>query len=272
MQHDSGAYQDAVFWERKYAQLFRVEDDSECFDLYCQFEELFPTIEGLLSPGIPHRALIIGVGRSHVIDVLLSRGYTNITAIDVSPTLVAKLSSKYERFAGVEVLVMDVCLLSSLPDAAYTLVIDKGCLDALFCKVDFVRCVNAAYQEIYRVLRHQGILFSVSHAPPSARVPYMKDIEWTVLDHPLLEGEGLHLYTATKSMSEAVAGLDSSIIDVSESTEHRSLYVGDRPVVSSLAQSMNRCPRVRTKAHAGTLTVTASLQEMRDLIDSVTYT
>ena len=270
MQLDSGAYQDAVYWERKYAQLFRVEDDSDCFDFYCRFEEVFPSIEGLLSPGISHRALIVGVGRSKAIDQLLSRGFTSITAIDVSPTLVAKLSSKYERFPGVEVLVMDVCLMSSLPSAAYTLVIDKGCLDALFCTIDFVRSVNAAYQEIHRVLKPQGILFSVSPAPPPARVPYMSDLEWTVLDHPLLEGEGLHLYTATKTSDGGRVEVSSA--GVADNSEHRSLYSGDRPVVSSVAQSMNRCPRVKTKAHAGTLTVTASLQEMRDLIDSVTYT
>ena len=270
MQHDPGVYQDAVYWERKYSQIFRVEDDSSCFDFYCSFQDVFATIEGLLSPGIAHHVLILGVGRSQVIDVLLSHGFTSITAIDISPSLVAKLTSKYERYAGVDVLVMDVRLLSSLPEAAYTLVVDKGCLDALFCTIDFVRSVNSAYQEIHRVLRCQGIFCSVSHAPPSARVPYMKDINWTVLDHPLLEGEGLHLYTATKTSDPN--GLDSSTVDVSQNSEHRSVFAGDRPVVSSVAQSMNRCPRVKSKAHAGTLTVTASLREMRDLIDSVTYT
>ena len=261
--------QDAASWERRYVRLFRDEEASESFDLYCSFADLFATVEGLLSPGVSHRVLVIGVGRSEVIDVLLSKGFSSITAIDISPTLVAKLCSKYERFPEVEVLVMDVCLMASLPEMDYSLVIDKGGIDALFCTVDYVRSVNAAYREIHRVLKSGGILFSVSPAPSSARVPYMRDLDWTVADHPLHEGEGLHLYTATKTPSTVSAQSASSVY--SENSEHRSVYSGDRPVVSSVKQSMNKCPRVKTKAHAGTLTVTASLQEMRELIDSVAY-
>ena len=52
-------------------------------------------------------------------------------------------------------------------DSFYDAVIDKACLDCLFCGENFIRSVQQALNEIYRVLKEEGIYLFVSNAPPS---------------------------------------------------------------------------------------------------------
>jgi len=49
-----------------------------------------------------HRVLILGVGRSHVIDVLHERGFREIVAIDISPVIINAMQNKYRNMAGVD--------------------------------------------------------------------------------------------------------------------------------------------------------------------------
>jgi ubiquinone/menaquinone biosynthesis C-methylase UbiE len=152
----AGDYQDSLYWERMYAKQISTEEAFGTFDLYCSFSAVYPMLESLIDHSKSHNVLVVGVGRSNVIDELLKRGFTSITAIDVSPSLVSKLRSKYETNSNVDISIMDVCMMSSLRDDLFTIVIDKACLDALFCTVDYVWSVRAALTEIQRVLQPRG--------------------------------------------------------------------------------------------------------------------
>lgn len=59
-------------------------------------------MESIIDTQKTHKVLILGIGRSNVIDVLYSHGFKEITAIDISPLVVAQMQEKYKKFPGVE--------------------------------------------------------------------------------------------------------------------------------------------------------------------------
>jgi hypothetical protein len=63
---------------------------------------VYSIIESTIDVKIPHKVLIVGIGRSNVIDVLYSKGFREITAIDVSPVIIAQMQEKYRTFSGVD--------------------------------------------------------------------------------------------------------------------------------------------------------------------------
>jgi hypothetical protein len=112
-----------------------------------------------------------------------------------------------------------------------------------------------------------GILFSLSHAEPESRLPYLRDLDWDALQSfAVREGEGLFLFVATKGIN---TDQSSSLSKPSSAdfSEHRNRSRADKAVVSSIHQTMNKAPRMKNPSHVGTLTLTSSLDEIRTLID-----
>ena len=50
----------------------------------------------------PQKVLILGVGRSNVVDILYEKGFRQITCIDISPTIIAQMQNKYRQHSGVD--------------------------------------------------------------------------------------------------------------------------------------------------------------------------
>ena len=118
---------------------------------------------------------------------LTANGHRDITAVDVSPTIITKMQQKYETLSGVEFLVCDIRELSGLSEDSYTLIIDKGCLDALFCRTDYKDAIQKTLEGIFKLLRMDGIYVSISHAPKLARVPYFRMIRWSIEVKPVFK-------------------------------------------------------------------------------------
>jgi ubiquinone/menaquinone biosynthesis C-methylase UbiE len=176
------------------------------FDWYVPFDEIFTTVENVIDVEAAHKILIVGVGRSNIIEVLYSKGYRDITAIDISPTVIHKMQQKYETYTGVTLKAMDVRELSSFPNGEFTLVIDKGCMDAIFGLTDFLTSVPRAYREIHRVMKNEAPFVSVSYAPAISRVPYLRCVQWGIEVIRLQEGEGLTAYVMLKTTNEEILG------------------------------------------------------------------
>ena len=106
-------------------------------------------MESIVDTKQSHKVLILGIGRSNVIDILYSNGFKEITAIDISPLLIAQMQDKYRNFPGVEckiffffffhqifilflyffhliVYVMDARELHQFQNNTFSLIIDKG--------------------------------------------------------------------------------------------------------------------------------------------------
>jgi methyl halide transferase len=72
---------------------------------------------GKVSPPIKHyidtlkdkniSILIPGCGNSHEAECLLSQGFTNITIIDIAPTLVSNLQEKFKNYPNIKIVLGD---------------------------------------------------------------------------------------------------------------------------------------------------------------------
>ena len=79
------------------------------------------------------------------------------------------------------VFVMDARELNVFPDNSFTLVIDKGYTDTIFCSAEIYHSMNRLCSEIFRVLKPEGGVFAmVSYAPPPTRIPYLRCVPWAV--------------------------------------------------------------------------------------------
>ena len=172
---------DLAYWEVRYAKEFAEMLNFDLFDWYCPFDTLYRDfLRTMVEGSRTRKILIIGVGRSNIIECLYRQGYRDITAIDISQTVILQMQKRYESYAGVEFLVMDARFMHKFSDQSFDLIFDKGCIDMLFCSTDYFDSSTMTVKELYRVLRDEGVLFTVTHAPAIARVPYFRSSHWAL--------------------------------------------------------------------------------------------
>lgn len=251
---------DPAYWEVRYKQEILDLVQFDLFDWYCPFSQIYHMTHSFFSSGV-NKILIVGVGRSDVVEYLYHKGYRDITAIDISESIIIEMRRKYESYAGVEFFVMDVRQLHKFKDNSFTVIIDKACIDALYCGTDYLDSTNLALTEIYRVLKPDGVFFSITHAPPLSRVPYFRLIPWAIDSYkiPSEIGEGLTLFVLIKTnneqlLSKKIAGAEAV------------LRPKAKKVVSSFDQNMNKSSTSRSKGNAGSITVTASANILAELV------
>lgn len=250
---------DSSYWEVRYINEFKKMTKFDLFDWYVPFKQVLPILESVVDMRKSHKVLIVGVGRSDIIDCLYEKGFRELYAIDISPTLIHRMQTKYEHLAGVEFQIMDTRELSSFPDNSFSLIIDKGCIDSLFCGPDFLESSSQAFREIYRVLKQDCTFISVSYATPLARVPYFRIIKWAVDACPIPDGEGITMFILTKTNDEKlllkkVAGGEAGIA------------AKPKGVVSNTNQNMNKQSTVKSKSNTGSVTVTSSIDYLAELV------
>lgn len=252
---------DSSYWEIRYREEIRDMGSFELFDWYCSFNDLYREINTIFDTSLVHKVLIVGVGRSDVIECLYQRGYRDITAIDISETIIVEMQRKYASYAGVEFFVMDVRQLNKFSDQSFSLIFDKACIDALFCGTDYLESTSLAFKELFRVLKQDGIFFTVTHAPALARVPYFRQLGWAIESYKLSAeiGEGLMLFTLTKTTNPLL--LQKKIVGA-----EAVLRAKTTEVVSQLNQNMNKSSTTKGKQNAGKITVTASANILEEMV------
>lgn len=205
-------YSESYYWEQRYNEEREQQGASASFEWYCDLAELWPLLESHCGGGDFARhiaqCLVVGCGSSTLPFELHARGITNILSIDRSPAVVSFQSARHATAAGLEFAAMDARKLDRLPDDSFDLVLDKACLDAIFCSFQTYNDVLAATTEICRVLRPAGRFVCVSHGSPGARLPHLghPSLRWTV-EHSLVPTRvGVHVYVCTKIPGEPSTG------------------------------------------------------------------
>ncbi len=95
------------------------------------------------------RILIPGCGNSHEADYLLSQGFTNITVIDIAPTLVEKLQEKFKNNSNIKIVLGDFFEHRG----EYDLILEQ----TFFCALP--PTMREKYvQKMYNLLSEKGIL------------------------------------------------------------------------------------------------------------------
>lgn len=255
-------YGDSAYWEVRYQdEQQNMMKGFQLFDWYVSFEEVYKILGTITDMKTIHKVLVIGVGRSDIVDVLYKKGYREITAIDISPTIVTAMQTKYKGYAGVEFFVMDARELHAFPDGSFSLVLDKGCCDSMFCSNGLYESVQQMAKEIFRVLKPEGGLFAiVTHAPASTRVPYLRCVSWAIDSCALAQSEELTLITMVRTTDQAllearVAGAEARVSAFSNAEVILTQdLMRDRPTASSSKSGAGLL--------AGKISVTASVETL----------
>lgn len=256
---------DVSYWDVRYTAEKNKWLQFELFDWYVPYSDIHEFIETLV---IYHKKkqkiLVLGVGRSDIIETLYKYGYRDIIAVDISPTIIHVMSEQYKDYSGVEFMVMDLLEMNSLPPNFFTLIIDKGCLDAVFCRADFTTTIPLALSNIYRLLRDdEGQYISISQAAPICRIPYFRKVSgWSLDSVPLLDGEFLHAHIAVKT--DRLDLLQRQI----EGGEEVKLSVSTN-VTDLLNQSKNKFSNTRKAGQGGNLSVTASADVLMEMVAEI---
>lgn len=255
-------FKDPLYWDNRYKDETDVSITFTLFDWYAPFDIFYPMIESVLDLTRRHKILLLGIGKSGAIETLYKKGYRDIVAIDISPTVIRQMQTKYESYSGVEFICLDVRRMSIFPDKLFSVILDKACLDSLFCELDYKSSVKQALVEIHRVMKEDGVFTSISHGSPIARVPYFRYINWTVKILPLQEGSGdggLSFFAITRNENDL---LSEGTFEVAEFASQAK----PSHTVLSLNQNMNKVSITKSPKNIGTLTVTATPDLLSQLI------
>lgn len=254
---------DPAYWEVRYKH--EIEDrlgSYDLFDWYCSFSDLYPVVRPYFESTTNQKILIVGAGRSNTVEHLYRLGYRDITVIDISQSIITEMQRRFEAFTGVEFFVMDVKQLHKFSDSTFTMVFDKACIDAQFCGTDYLEAAGQAFREIFRVLRPEGIFLMITHAPPIARVPYLRMITWALEMYklPSTIGENLSLYVITKTdnpimLAKKVNGGESAVRKKTS-----------RIVAAEADAKAQKASTSKSGQNTGMITVSASIDILAELV------
>jgi EEF1A lysine methyltransferase 4 len=200
-------YSDSSYWEKKYST------DISPFDWYQRYNDCKPFSE-VIKNHVKYSdiVLIAGIGTSLLAENMWEDGYTSIVSIDNSPTLIEKLSKKYEK-KPLKFYHMNISC-TNFEDGFFNSIIDKALLDSLMCNTDLA-IIQKYLNECSRILKKDGVLIIVSHS--DNRLDY--------LQHPKLQVSKISIPKPSLSkngfvMQDAAEGNESS-----DPTSHHTVYI-----------------------------------------------
>lgn len=132
---------DADYWDERYRQHETGWDLGEASPALCAF------IDGLKDQHI--NILIPGCGNAYEAEYLLKKGFTNITVLDISPSLTDSLKTKWENVDGIKVRCEDFFE----HEGEYDLMLEQ----TFFCAINPVRREQYC-QKSSSLLKDNGML------------------------------------------------------------------------------------------------------------------
>lgn len=147
-----GGYGTVEFWNEWYLE----SDHVDPYDWLVEWEDVKRAVERYLDYDHDARILVVGCGNSPFSSELFAMGYRNLVNVDNCDSIIEK---QRERYPMLEWVVGDVRRLP-YEDDSFDYVLDKGCLDNLYCYSTADEAVPLFIQEVARVLRTRFILIS----------------------------------------------------------------------------------------------------------------
>jgi len=118
------------------------------------------------------KVLVVGCGNSLMSEQVSCEGFSAVISIDYISSIVDELAIKYRhRFPSMQFVCMDATKLS-FSGESFELVLDKGTLDAILCGAQ-QPVIHAMIEQIYRVLKCNGVYAVVSCNPPAKIASYV---------------------------------------------------------------------------------------------------
>lgn len=171
------------YWEATYRG-YRSREDFNGFryDWYVAYDDIKEILGVYLSKDKNDRIMHFGCGNSALAERLWKQGWTNITNVDFSHTVIADMTKQTKALHGIDHCCLDGRDLSYFPDSSFDVILEKGALDAVFCSTDSVEAACKVIDEFFRILRPGGCCISITCASAKCRTPYLQrpNLDWLV--------------------------------------------------------------------------------------------
>ncbi|XP_037518194.1 eEF1A lysine and N-terminal methyltransferase [Rhipicephalus sanguineus] len=149
------------FASEKYWNEFFHKRGKAAFEWYGEFWQHAETIFKYLKESTD-KILIVGCGNSTLSADLYDSGYRNITSIDISDVAIRQMNDKYVTSRPqMQFLQMDATQMN-FKDEEFSVILDKGTVDALTPDSDSAAKLYAVLKEVSRVLRVGGRFLCIS--------------------------------------------------------------------------------------------------------------
>lgn len=161
-------YGDKKYWENHYKN-----SEITIFDWLVDYSEIKGIISSLKIPKETGKILNVGCGNSEFSENMFDDGYHNIKNIDISQTVINKMTERSKNRIGLSYEVMDVCDLK-YENNSFDLIIDKSTMDTLLCRDYYFIDIAKMIKEIQRVLKIGGYYMGISYEEPELRMIHLK--------------------------------------------------------------------------------------------------
>jgi ribosome biogenesis GTPase A/SAM-dependent methyltransferase len=167
-------YREEGYWDRR----FKTESE---YEWLCGFHDVAEML--MRDVRREQSIMILGCGNSPFSAQLADAGFSNITSVDYSATVVKNMREKYAvTHPGLKWEKSDVRDLHEFDDRTFDVVVDKACFDALVCDEGdpwhpnerTVADMTAAVRATSRVLKNTGTFISIGFQQPHFRKRYLK--------------------------------------------------------------------------------------------------
>eukprot|EP00520_Triparma_pacifica_P006966 CAMPEP_0118663236 /NCGR_PEP_ID=MMETSP0785-20121206/17300_1 /TAXON_ID=91992 /ORGANISM="Bolidomonas pacifica, Strain CCMP 1866" /LENGTH=444 /DNA_ID=CAMNT_0006556919 /DNA_START=138 /DNA_END=1469 /DNA_ORIENTATION=- len=194
-------YGEPTYWDERYENYRREHGQNFSFDWYVEPKKIAPVLEMHIGTENDRgrKILILGCGNSRLSEVLYDLGYRSITSVDTSTVVISQMQYRYKTREGMDFMVADAMKLDMFPDKSFDIVIDKGCLDCIYCSYNSIDNAKLAYSEVWRLLKPgKGKYMSISYGTTDSRAAHMRTNQWDVEINPVAYSHGISMFIATK--------------------------------------------------------------------------
>ncbi|KAG6582148.1 EEF1A lysine methyltransferase 4, partial [Cucurbita argyrosperma subsp. sororia] len=160
------AYGEPSYWDNRYS------NESGPFDWYQKYHSLAPLINLYVSRH--HRILAVGCGNSAFSEGMVDDGYEDVINVDISSVVIEAMEKKYCNRPQLKYVKMDVRDMSAFETCSFDTVLDKGTLDSLLCGNNSRQNATKMLDEVWRVLKENGVYILVTYGAPSYRLSLLR--------------------------------------------------------------------------------------------------
>lgn len=153
------SFSKADYWDQRYAK------SEKPYDWYGRWPVFRHILEPVLKKTGP--VLNVGCGNSLLAEELHENGYTDVTNVDISGTVIKQMAERHAAL-GQKFIQMDMTQMT-FADNSFDAVIDKGTFDALYTGSESLPTVKHGVQEIERILRPDGKFVSITFGDVTRR-------------------------------------------------------------------------------------------------------
>ena len=193
-----------AFWDRRYML------SEEPFDWYHGYDYIRPLIKKYAEP--EHMILIIGCGNSTLAAEMYDDGYANIECVDISRVVIDQMMEKYkDSRPEIKWQQLDVCNMKGIFEKqTFDIIIDKACLDCIYCAEQGIKRVRKAVQEFDLITLGTGVYICFSYARPEDRLTEIDCIE---IEDPNFLAWNVDVQHMPKRMTDPYAVPDMKNLD-----------------------------------------------------------